>query len=513
MDDTERLEGHKVVTAHEMQRIEGMAFASGSSEEQFMDNAGKAIAAILEEYIEENEIDRSVTLLVGKGNNGGDAYVAGCYLIDKGFSVQALHVYSLDTCGPLCQKMSEGFVRKGGRIKFVHTEKKLSLGTEGIILDGLVGTGFHGKPDGPLASAIEAANASGLPIIAIDIPSGLCGNSGKVESVAINAEMTIYLGCPKWGFFIEDGWNHVGDLVYADFGLPKKFIADADAIAYLVDEARLACLVPKIKRTRHKYDAGYVIGIAGSPGMPGAAILSSYATLRTGAGIIRLFHPCGMEDEFSGAPYELVREGWNLSDNERIFAECKRADAVFMGPGLGREKRIKHMLKSILQDMPLPCVLDADALYFLAEHPSWQLPAQCILTPHRKEMARLLEMESLSQGEKPWIAACQEYSEKKQATVVLKGAPTFLFHPKTKPLIITRGDPGMATAGTGDVLTGMIAALCAQKLSCRQAAALGVALHGMAGEAAASEITSYSMTASDVMEAIPEAYLHLFLGL
>ena len=171
------------------------------------------------------------------------------------------------------------------------------------------------------------------------------------------------------------------------------------------------------------------------------------------------------------------------------------------------------MLKSILQGILLPCVLDADALYFLAEHPSWQLPAQCILTPHRKEMARLLEMESLSQGEKPWIAACQEYSEKKQATVVLKGAPTFLFHPKTKPLIITRGDPGMATAGTGDVLTGMIAALCAQKLSCRQAAALGVALHGMAGEAAASEITSYSMTASDVMEAIPEAYLHLFLGL
>jgi len=503
MNEEKRLEGHKVVTAHEMQRIEGLAFAAGFSEEQFMDNAGKAIAAIVEEYVEENEIDRIVTLLVGKGNNGGDAYAAGCYLIELGFSVRALHIYALDSCGPLCQKMCEVFKQKGGKIDFSH----LSFGTEGIILDGLVGTGFHGNPDGPLARAIEAANASRLPIIAIDIPSGLCGDTGKVASVAINAEMTIYLGSPKWGFFIEDGWNYVGDLVYADFGLPKKFIDDAVAQAYLIDEDRLALLIPKIKRTRHKYEAGYVIGIAGSPGMPGAAILSSYSSLRTGAGIVRLFHPYGMEAEFSGAPYELIREGWDLSDKDRIFTECKRADAMFIGPGLGREKQVRNMLKSLLPKISLPCVLDADALYFLAEQPSWQLPKQCILTPHRNEMAGLLGLKALSQSDKPWVEVCQAYAEKTQTTVVLKGAPTFLFHPKAAPLIITRGDPGMATAGTGDVLTGMIAALCAQKLICRDAAALGCTLHGMAGEAASRAMTSYSMTASDVIDSIPEAYL------
>jgi NAD(P)H-hydrate epimerase len=492
------IEGYPIVSANEMRRLEAAAVAQGYSEEQFMERAGESVASIVARYVDLQECARMVTLLVGKGNNGGDAYVAGVHLLEKGFCVRAVHLYPLASCSPLSQKMAARFEKKGGVI-----DTKVDLGREGILLDGLVGTGFRGAPDPLLSQVIQMVNQSPLPVVSIDIPSGLCGNTGEVETVAICADVTIFLGLPKWGFFVKKGWDHVGELVPADFGLPEKFVEEAHSLAHLVCEEVLPLFLPVIKRTRHKYDAGYVIAIAGSMGMPGAAILSSLAALRTGSGIVRLFHPAGMEAELSGAPYELIREGWNLTNLRSILTQAERADAFLIGPGMGRERAAKNMLKALLPKITLPCVIDADALFFLSEYPSWKLPSRCVLTPHRGEMETLL---GKKQGE---LDAVQAFVESKKVTLVLKGAPTCIFHPGTKPLIITRGDPGMATAGTGDVLTGMIAALLAQKLPCRQAAALGVFLHGVAGEIAAKEKGSLSMIASDLIEFLPDAFSFL----
>lgn len=486
------LEGLKVVSAQEMAQIEAMAYAEGASEQTFMENAGAAIAEAAEDYVEQNDLPKIVTLLVGKGNNGGDAFAAGTKLLERGFKVNAYPIYPMETCGPLCKTMCERFRSRGGSVQQV-------LSTEGIILDGLVGTGFKGKAEGVLANAIENANRSGLPILAIDIPSGLNGTTGEVGTVAIKATETISLGLPKMGFFLREGWDHVGVLRHADFGLGEKYIASAKPMAYLLDEETLREQFPPIKRSRHKYQAGYVLAIAGSPGMPGAALLASYAVLRSGAGIVRLFHPSGMEEELSGAPYELIRQGWNGKDLRTIVHEAKRAKAMLIGPGIGRTKHAKKMVQRLLEKINLPMVIDADALYFLAEQPKWKLPKGSVLTPHHGEMNLLL-------GKSAQEGKYQEYAESKNVTVVLKGAPTFIYHPGKAPLIITRGDPGMATAGSGDVLTGMIAALMAQGLDSRCAAALGAHLHGVAGETASSLFTSYCMTASDLIDCLPEAF-------
>jgi NAD(P)H-hydrate epimerase len=484
------LEGQKIATANEMARVEKLAYSQGHSDAQFMDNAADAIAEILEAYIEKYGLEKHVLLLTGKGNNAGDAFTAGLRLLENKFSVAAFPLYPREACSPLCQQRYEQFEKAGGKIHPVGT---FTFGSKGVILDGIVGTGFQGKAEGILKSAIIQANQSKLPILAIDIPSGVNGNTGEVGSVAINAAQTIYLGLPKIGFFIGNGWDHVGELVQADFGLPAKFTDQAQAEAYLLNEQNL--FLPPIKRSRHKYEAGYVLGVAGSKAMGGAALLSSLAALRSGAGIVRLFHAPDMHE--SAFPLELIKE---VCDQDRILEECKRAASLFIGPGLGRTKEVKKILKQLMPQLNLPAVCDADALFFLDE---CDLPKNCILTPHRREMERLLSGQPVS------LSQCQAYAEQKNATIVLKGGPSFVFHPRTRPLVVARGDPGMATAGTGDVLTGVIAAMAAQKCDLRTAAALGTYLHGVAGEMAALDKTSYSMIASDVIDSLPHAIARL----
>jgi NAD(P)H-hydrate epimerase len=249
--------------------------------------------------------------------------------------------------------------------------------------------------------------------------------------------------------------------------------------------------LPLIQKSRHKYEAGYVLGVAGSEEMPGAAALSSEAVLRSGAGVVRLFtdHPCHLRNE-------VIREKYSLP---RIKEEAKRANSCFIGPGLGRTKNVEKRLKALLGIIELPCVIDGDALFFLSKN---LIPRNAVLTPHHGEMERLLK-------KKPTPENCQKYAEENKTTVVLKGSETTIFHPKKKPVVSTHGDPGMATAGTGDVLTGIIAGLLAQKMTPYQAALLGVYLHGIAGELAADALTSYCMIASDLLDVLPIAFANL----
>ncbi len=487
----------KIVTAQEMSRIEAMAYKEGASELQFMEQAAEVVAEGVADFIALHDLDQTVTLLVGKGNNASDAYAAGAQLLAQGFNVIAWSVYSMATHGPLCQQMCERFKKAGGEIHVVKENAPIHF--QGVIVDGLVGTGFHGKADGMMALAIQQANASGLPILAIDIPSGLNGNTGRVETCAIHATQTIFLELPKLGFFLHEGWDHVGELVQGTFGLGHQYQQMAKASAYLFRSENIAKLLPAIKRSRHKYEAGYVIACAGSRSMPGAAILSSFAALRSGAGMVRLFHPENMATELSHAPYELIKEEWDGKNCKRIDSELQRATAMIIGPGMGRTKDVERTIKRLIDHCDLPCVLDADALYVLANNPKWKCPATCILTPHRGEMKKLL-------GKEVSLEYVQAYAEHKKVTIVLKGAPTIVIHPHVPPVIVTRGDPGMATAGSGDVLTGVIAGLLAQGLDPHKAAYLGAGIHGIAGEIAASELTSYCMTASDILECLPDVF-------
>ena len=493
------MQGEKVICAEEMARIEKLAYAQGASELEFMENAGLGIAEKTEAFIAARKLKKRITLLVGKGNNGGDAFAAGKRLIAKGFSVSAVSVFPASESSPLNQIQRKEFEKAGGKVSE-------NVPLEGVILDGLVGTGFRGKAEGELAIAIKKANQTGLPILAIDIPSGLSGTTGEVGSVAIRATQTIYLGLPKLGFYIGQGWNCVGELTRVDFGLPKKWILEAKAEAFLVADEKVRELLPPIKRNRHKYQAGYVVAVAGSRGFSGAAFLSTLAALRAGAGIVRLFHTKNMEAELGAAPLEVVKEELTANGHLRILQECERAQAALIGPGMGRSAASKQLLKTLFPRLKIPCVLDADALFFLAESPKWEIPQNTILTPHRKEAERILQLER-PKDEQELHTLCQAYVDKKNATLLLKGGPTFIFHPKSVPLISTHGDPGMAHAGTGDVLTGILAALLAQGLSPQNAAAVGAVLHGLSGEIAAAQKGPYSLIASDLIDVLPEAFL------
>lgn len=490
------MNGLPVVTAEEMKCLEESAFAAGEDEQAYMENAGVGIAKALEKYLGSPTSTTTISLLIGKGNNGGDAFVAGEKLLKKGFSVVAFQLFPREECSPLSKKMSHRFEKAEGKIQYID---KAPTFPKGIIVDGLVGTGFKGAAEGLLSEVIEAANASELPIFAIDIPSGLNGNTGQVESVAIVAQTTIFLGLPKIGFFIDQGWKHVGKLVHVDFGMPEKFIEDSDPTAYLISEEKARKALPKIERDRHKYQAGYVLAVAGSQNMPGAAIMSCLATLKCGAGIVRLFHPQGMREELATSPYEIIKEEWDLKNDTRIFEEEKRAKALIVGPGIGRTPDAEKATKTILAKATIPTVVDADALYFLAQNKEMSLPETTILTPHHGEMHKIIDAP-------PTLENCSNYVRNRNVTLVLKGAPTIIFHPHTKPLIVPYGDPGMATAGTGDVLTGMIAAFLAQQVPPRDAAALGVLLHALSGEIAAQKETSYSVVATDLIEFLPEAF-------
>lgn len=479
----------KVVKVDEMRRIEAAALEVGYSALDFMNKAAAGMAEVIERFILERQLPKKVVLLAGRGNNAGDAYTVGVILLSKHFLVRAVTPYVLDECLPLCLEKARHFIEWGGTITPILNSY---VDEEEVLLDGLVGTGFRGKAEGRLAEAIEWGTRSGLTTFSIDIPSGLNGTTGTVGSIAIRASATLYLGLPKIGFFLGEGWEYIGRLIPIDFGLPHMFIEQAKPEALLLDSARLT--LPCIRRSRHKYQAGYVLGIAGSKWMSGSAELAAEASLRSGAGIVRLF-----SDPSPSAIREVIHSKRELAF---IRSEEKRASAYFIGPGLGREDEIATFLRELLPIALLPCVVDADALHFLAKNPSCPLPKQSILTPHAGEMREILQST-------PSIEACQGFVENRKTILILKGTPTVVFCPQKKPLMVVQGDPGMATAGSGDVLTGILAGLLAQGVPLYQAAVLGSYLHGYAGQCAAEALSSYCMVASDIIRYLPMAFKSL----
>lgn len=494
-----------IVLPQTMASLELQACKEGCSAAAFMDRAGEGIAAAAEEFIAFYGLPRAVCLLCGKGNNGGDAFNAGCHLLKRGYSVFAIQPESLDQASPLCRQHGKAFAALGGSI----LKEAPAFTFTCLILDGLFGTGFKGAPSLPYQRLIEAANASGMAILSVDIPSGLDGASGKVESSSIQAAATLFLELPKTGFFIGEGWEKTGKLKQIPFGLPQELCAQAESNCQLITPEQVQLLLPPLLRTRHKYQAGHVVGLAGSPGMGGAALLASLAALRGGAGIVHLLHPKGMENELGTAPMEVIKLSYSPNEIDKVEAWINRGDAVFIGPGLGRSPETAALLKALLPRIQKPCVCDADALNILSET-AMELPTHTLLTPHKKEMERLLRRTLPSCIDLNVLQQLQLYAEAKNSTLLFKGAPTFIFHPQCPIQVNPTGDPGMATAGSGDVLTGLIASLMAQGLSPAEGAKAGAYLHGLAGSyAAAARGSSRGVMASDLIAQFGAVYLKL----
>lgn len=498
----------KVISAQEMSRIEQQAYEAGASDLAFMQKAGSGVAAIVHRAIAERDLEWNVLLLCGKGNNAGDAYVAGTELCRRGFRVKALQLHPIESCSQLCAENYRLFQKAGGEVVDVQTAEQLAFFPDGMIVDGIFGTGFRGEVTGLYAEAIRRAHASGLPIWAIDVPSGVNGDTGEAASEAIRATATIYLQLPKTGFFFGAGWDSLGLLQGADFGLSDALIDAAKPDLWMMTESAASQLLPPIKRRRHKYQAGYVVGLAGSSLMPGAALLSGTAALRGGAGIVRMLYPATMDRPFFRP--ELLASPWTTVEEALEFMNS--ATACFVGPGFGTSNEGRLLLEGVLRGLQVPCVIDADGLNLLSQSSGWILPRSTVLTPHVGEMRRLLNLEKEEQPRGlDWISTCQLYACNRGVTLVVKGSPTFIFDScgEEAPTVIPRGDPGMATAGSGDVLTGLLTALLSQGLQPLEAARLGTFLHALAGEAAAASKTSYSMVAGDITDHLCSAFAQL----
>lgn len=475
-----------IITPETMSLLEKEAYKQGASEKAFMAEAGLGIAKVVKHFITKKNLRDRILLIVGKGNNGGDALAAGTYLLKWGFHVTAWLIF--DAISPLAKEHLITFQNAGGALR-----KDESLDPFDLILDGLFGTGFKGTVRESALNIIHTINAAKKPVIAIDIPSGLNGKTGKNEPVAIQATATCYLGFPKIGFFQEDGWDSVGELVPIDFGLP---LHPTQIEATLLNAHELSPFLPFHPRHQHKYEAGVVVGVAGSPHYTGAALLAAESALRSGTGLVRLLHPAGIESLLVNSPLELIKMPYRSVDD--IIPSLERATALFIGPGLEENEQF---LTSLLTKTSLPMVIDAGALL-----PHLPYPKNSILTPHPGEMIRLLNLNTIPNN---LHERCQQFVDNKGCILILKGGPTWIFSPHKPPQINPTGNSGMATAGSGDVLTGLIASLLSQGLSPNQAAPLAVYLHGLAGDITASFLTPYFLNASDLIASFPEAFKQL----
>ncbi|MCE5294613.1 MAG: NAD(P)H-hydrate dehydratase, partial [Chlamydiales bacterium] len=357
---------------------------------------------------------------------------------------------------------------------------------------------------------ISAINASSCTVFAVDVPSGLNSATGIVEQAAVHADITYTVECPKTGFFINDGWNHVGEVLTVPIGL-GPYATKVDCSLLVLEKSDVAPLVPPVIRTRNKYDRGHVVALAGSHGYAGAAILSTTSALHAGAGIVHLLHPDDCSVEFIGEPREIIRVGYSFDAIDPIKALIDKATACFAGPGLGTGPKQQALLDTLWPNFQKKVVIDADALHWLATTKGTKfgpLP-NAILTPHLGELRRFLP------GKEPLsvdlIKKCQQLSRDNQTNLLLKGGPSILFSHGNTPIIVMQGTPGMATAGSGDVLTGILASLLAQGLICDEAMKLGSYIHGRAGELAALEETTHCMIASSITKHLPQVFKELVI--
>lgn len=493
----------KVIDASEMMRVEKKAYEKGAKASEYMQKAGAQVAEVVQIYVAKHHLKPKIVVLVGKGNNGGDALVAARLLSEGSFHVTVLCLSKASDSSEMTQEELKRFVIGKGSLNYVKSREEINFSDAELIVDGIFGIGFKGEVTGLYREAIEKANSSHLPIISIDIPSGIDGDEGKKQECVIHAQATVALGAIKSGLFLSGAYNHVGRIFVRSFGMPSEYIDEAKASFCAIDEEELT-LSPLI-RNRHKYDAGYVVGWAGSKEMPGAAHLTSLAALRAGCGIVRLLHPEDMSSSFS--PHEIIRESYQDGEKEKIIANLKLASSNFIGPGLGRSEKIRDLIEQIVPALEKPLVIDADALFHLSTL-KINFPKETILTPHVGEMLRLLGLKEPIE-QKELLKRCQAYAQEKQVTLLLKGAPTFIFHPTEQAKVMIRGTPGMATAGSGDVLTGMIASLLAQGKKPLQAASEAALLHALAGEMAAEKKSDIAMIASDIIEELPQLFLKL----
>ncbi len=470
----------------------------------------RAAQALTEAICQRWSANVPIVVFAGPGNNGGDALAVARLLTARGYQAET---YLFNITGHLsadCTENKQRLTDKKGRPLFTEITQafdapRLEKGM--LVIDGLFGSGLNKPLAGGFASLVKYINASAAEVVSLDIPSGLMTeeNTYNVSANIVHATLTLTLQQPKLSFFFAENQQYIGELQVLDIGLSPDGIDKIDANYTLLEEADVHRLLRPRSPFAHKGQMGHGLLIAGSYGMAGAAILATKACLRAGAGKVTVHSPKrNMPILQTAIPEAIVQTDYD----ELMFTEAfptEEYQAVGIGPGLGQSEQTAIAAFSQLRRSSCPVVADADMLNILAIHPVWmqQIPKGIILTPHPKELDRM-EGQSMDSHER--LLKARNLAERLQGYVILKGHYTAICMPDGHVVFNSTGNAGMATAGSGDVLTGIITGLLARGYDRQEACLLGVYLHGLAGDLAAAELGEESLMASDLIAYLPKAF-------
>jgi NAD(P)H-hydrate epimerase len=487
-----------------------------------MENAGRQVVAAMERQFPSLASLR-VTVICGKGNNGGDGFVVARVLQARGVETRvyvpvALAEVTGDARGNLSALDALGVPVLDVATPDAWAAHLAEITASGIIVDALFGTGLSRPLQDRWRAVVADLNACDAPIVSIDLPSGLSADNASLIGETIEAQLTVTFGAPKIPLIVPPAATQAGDVVVADIGIPDAVIDTlaGPRLEVMTREWAQDLVVPRADEI-HKGDCGRVLIVAGSPGKTGAARLAALGALRSGAGLVTVATPRGCQPVVSGFMPEYMTLGLDETEDGLVTAEAaaavlaQRCDVIAVGPGLGEGDGPRAFVHALLRTATTPLVLDADALNACAGDPSLLAGRDgrdLIITPHPGEMARLTGT-TVDHVQTHRIEVARDLATAQQIYVVLKGARTVVATPAGVVWVNLTGNPGMATGGTGDVLTGVVAAWLAQLLDADAACTLGVFLHGMAGDLAADRHGEVALIATDVADHLGPALLDL----
>lgn len=512
-----------IFTAEEMRRLDRRAIQDlGIPGATLMENAGRGAAGALLAALPSLGAPRRgarVVLLCGKGGNGGDGFVVARLLRRAGHRPEVfLAAPPGEIAGDAALKL-RAMTRAGVGARVVEDDAALApaLAAAHVVVDALLGTGARGAPAGLVARLIERVNGCGRPVVALDVPSGLPADGGPPAGPAVRAALTPTFSGLKRGLVTGPGLEHAGRVTVVDIGIPPEE-ARRDVATFLVERGDVVAHLPDRRRDSHKGTYGHLLVLAGSVGKTGAAALAARAAMRAGAGLVTVATAARVQPVVAGLLLEAMSEPLADTPAGTVAAAARKRldelsatrDAVAMGPGLGLVDETRALARDLVATLPRPIAVDADALTALAGSPETlaSAPAPRCLTPHPGEMARLLGV-SAAEVQRDRIETARGLAAAWGVHVALKGAGTVIAAPGGRVLVNPTGNAGMASGGTGDVLTGIVGAFLARGLDAEPALAAAVYVHGLAGDVAAERVGEESLVAGDVVEALPEAFRRL----
>jgi NAD(P)H-hydrate epimerase len=506
----------KLATAQEIRNLDRRAIRTfGIPGAVLMESAAAAVMAEMERFFD-GLAGLKVGILCGKGNNGGDGLALARRLRIRGVPVRvALLAPFAALTGEA--KLNGAILRKTD-VEIVPNASAKALADvvawSDVLVDAMLGVGLTAPLKGNYALAAELLDVAGRPVVAVDIPTGIHADTGEVMGSAVRADLTVTMILPKRGLLLHPGASYAGEVRVADIGVPLEAV-DAEPIAvHVLDRAAVSALLDERRRDAHKGDFGHLLVVGGSLGKAGAAAMAARGALRSGAGLVTVATPNSLvpvvQQQVMEAmcipAAESIDGTLGFGAEEELLKTLRNMDALALGPGLSTHPEAVQAVRGLVRSADLPMVIDADGINALAGVPGVLkgTKAPVVLTPHPGEMARLTGTTAAA-VQQDRIGIAQRAARQHGVTMVLKGAATVVATPSGTAWVNTTGNPGMATAGTGDVLTGMIGSLLAQGYGTADAACLGVYLHGHAGDLAAGEKGEAGMIAGDLIEKVPEA--------